>query len=96
MSKVLRILAVRRLGFTTTLAQAPGEIGSGEGAVEVKVCRRFCDVRCGGEIGRSVRWERVLRRRVGGHLLLERRRGARGRPYQCGYQCPVWETLVEL
>ena len=36
-SEVLRILGVRRLGFATTLAQAPGEIGGGEGAVEVKV-----------------------------------------------------------
>ena len=95
-SKILRILGVRRLGFATTLAQAPGEIGGGKGAVEVKVRRRFCDVRRDGEIGRGVRWERVLRRRVGVHLLLERRRGPRGRRYQCGYQCPVWEALVEL
>jgi hypothetical protein len=38
-------------------------------------------VRRDGEIGRGVRWEGVLRRRVGVHLLLERRRGARGRRY---------------
>lgn len=62
MSKVQRILAVRRLGFTTTLAQTPGEIGGGEGAVEIEISRRFCDVRRDGEIGRFIRRERVLRR----------------------------------
>jgi hypothetical protein len=41
MSKVLRIPAVCRLGFTTTLTQMPGEIGAGEGAAEIKIGHRF-------------------------------------------------------
>ena len=44
MSKVQRILAVRPMGFATTLAQMPGEIGSREGAVEI-IDRHFCYVR---------------------------------------------------
>ena len=96
MSKVLRILAVCRLGFTATLAQTPGKIGAGEGAAEIKIGRRFCYVRCDGEIGRLVWRERVLRRRGRLQSQLGRERRARGRPYQCGYQCPVWHALVEL
>ena len=70
MSKVLRILAVRPLGFTTALAQTPREIGGGESAVEIVIGRRFGNVRHDVEIGRFVRGERVLRRIDGGVLLL--------------------------
>jgi hypothetical protein len=62
MSMIQRKLGVRRLGFTTTLAQTPGDIGGGKGAVEIEISRRFCYVRRDGEIGRFVRRQRVLRR----------------------------------
>ena len=97
MSKVLRILAIRPLGFTATLAQTPRKIGRGEGTVEVDIGCRFRYVRRDVEIWRIVRGKRVLRWCSDLlQLLLERRRWACGRFYQCGYQCPVWHALVEL
>jgi hypothetical protein len=52
MSKVLRILVVRRVGFTLALAQMLGEIDAREGAVETS--SRFCYVRRDNKIGRFV------------------------------------------
>ena len=69
MCKVLRILPIRLLGFTTALAETPRKIGGGESAVEIEIRGRFGYMRRDVEIGRVVRGERVLRR-CGGVLLL--------------------------
>ena len=69
MSKVLRILAIRPLGFATALTQTPRKIGGGEGAVEIEIARGFGYVRRDVEVGRFIWGERILRR-CGGMLLL--------------------------
>ena len=56
-SKVLRILRVIGLRLATPLAEAAGEVGPREGAVQIKVCGGLGYVRCGVEIGREVWWE---------------------------------------
>jgi len=94
-SKVLRILPIVVLGFAPALAQAPGEIGGREGAIEVKVDGRLCDLPRDVEIGGMVRREgRFLRQR---RLDRERFwRGAGGRLEQRGDQLAVRHALVEL
>ena len=95
MTKVLRILPIVVLGFAPALAQAPGEIGGREGAIEVKVDGRLCDLPRDVEIRGLVRREgRVLRRR---RLDRERLwRGPGGRLEQRGDQLAVRHALVEL
>ena len=60
MPKVLRVLGIRLLCFTTALAQTPGKIGGGEGAVEIDIDRRFGYVRRDVKVGRIVRGERMV------------------------------------
>ena len=75
MSEILGILPVIGSCLEAALAEAPGEIGRGEGAVEVTVDGRLCDVGRDVEVGRVVWRERVLRDRLGREMLGRRARG---------------------
>ena len=95
MSKVQRILGIVVLAFAPALAQAPGEIGGREGAIEIKVDGGLCDLPRDVEIGGMVRreWGVVHRRRLNRERFW---RGAGGRLEQRSYQLAVRHALVEL
>jgi hypothetical protein len=94
-SKVLRILRVIGLRLATPLAEAAGEIGAREGAVQIAVCGGLGYVRCGVEIGGEA-WREGGIARLGclkPELLGRRTRGARE---QRRHQRPIGLALVKF